>query len=1078
MAISLARYWVQVRPDFTLFRTEVRAEAARMAAATDFKVRPSLELGAFRAQWAIFAARYLRDQTITIRPVLAPGGLSSSAFRARDLAIKVRLDLTAFRAQWRVFAATYLNVIHRIHVHPVISPTAVSGVIDAMGGMGERGGRSFGRGFTGRWKLIIAAIVATLPLLSPLLSVLGSIVQAASAVGAALPLAFAGLALSVGTLVTVFHNLGKAVKGQFSGAPTKAEQKAFDKLSDSAKKFVGQLLDVRTKLKGFQEEVQEQFFKKFTVGFQVLADSPAIKVLRKAMGQIAADAGAAASGVAGVFASAAKSGQLATLFDGIRGSFRDIAGTLPKLTQMFLTLSVAAQPFVDILVGKLLFGIGSLSQLVAESAKDGRLAKFFDDGMTALLQFSRLLVNLGSIFKTVFDALSGSSKPALETLSVLAGQFAAFLKSAEGQAILKLFADKLQLIGDVIQTVLGPLLPLAIQLAQAISGPLGDGIRQILPGLGNFIDSLVDGLTPVLKILAPIFDLLVEKVADFAVMALREMTFHLDKAMPFLKELAERLGPQLVPMVEAFGEALLALVPLIPAISDGIIAFLPLLIEIIPLLVLMTKVTTFLWQAIAVAIEWIIKIGVATTGIIIIFKLIMPVMDAIGKFFIDLWGHIASWFMGTIVPSLGRAVSDIAGFFRGMWNAIRQDLSDLRAGWDATYKWFRDNIVTPLATLITQTIPNAFRLGVSIVESAWNRLRSVASAPVRFFIETVVNRGIIGTIKAIAKFLPGNLAAGLNEVGLPSGFAGGGRILGLPSAVDNLVARGPDGRPIGLAGGEMVVNARQTAKHLPLLQAINSGMQGYAAGGLIGLLTDPVGWVKDRVGGGGVPGGGVLASILTGAGGRLISGLIEWVKAKMAGLFAGPGGAGPGFLPWPTSPGAQRGDTGVWRSIVALIRATGPLSGSFGNAYRAGDPLWHGSGRAVDWMGFNQDALASFFMARKQNVLELIHRSNSRDYAVTRGQNKGSFSNGLMEEHRNHIHIAMNEGGLLARVFDRGGAWPSGTLGLNTSGRTEQVVNEAVPISLSDATIAALARAIGGVLNGTAAGMWQLSRAR
>ncbi|MFG1659087.1 phage tail tape measure protein [Micromonospora chersina] len=120
----------------------------------------------------------------------------------------------------------------------------------------------------------------------------------------------------------------------------------------------------------------------------------------------------------------------------------------------------------------------------------------------------------------------------------------------------------------------------------------------------------------------------------------------------------------------------------------------------------------------------------------------------------------------------------------------------------------------------------------------------------------------------------------------------------------------------------------------------------------------------------------------------------------------------PVFGPWPSSPAAQRGDSGVWRAVVQMIRATGPLSGSFGNGYRPGDPLWHGSGRAVDWMGYNQDALARYLASRRP--LELIHRTASRDYAYTRGRNMGSFNESLMEAHRNHVHIAMAEGGRIA----------------------------------------------------------------
>ncbi len=136
----------------------------------------------------------------------------------------------------------------------------------------------------------------------------------------------------------------------------------------------------------------------------------------------------------------------------------------------------------------------------------------------------------------------------------------------------------------------------------------------------------------------------------------------------------------------------------------------------------------------------------------------------------------------------------------------------------------------------------------------------------------------------------------------------------------------------------------------------------------------------------------------------------------------------------------------MWHEVIKLINSTGPVSGTFGNAYRPGDPLWHGSGRAVDWMGYNQDALATFLSG--QSPLELIHRSAKRDYAYTRGVNKGSFNNTLMEAHRNHVHIAKAVGGpVLAerlgiphRVFDNGGLlMPGLTLADNRTGTPELI---------------------------------------
>jgi hypothetical protein len=178
----------------------------------------------------------------------------------------------------------------------------------------------------------------------------------------------------------------------------------------------------------------------------------------------------------------------------------------------------------------------------------------------------------------------------------------------------------------------------------------------------------------------------------------------------------------------------------------------------------------------------------------------------------------------------------------------------------------------------------------------------------------------------------------------------------------------------------------------------------------------------------------------------------------------------PAFGNWPSSPSAQRGDSGVWRKVLQLIRS-GPDSGSFGNAYRPGDPKWHGSGRAVDWMGFNQDALASYLASKRP--LELIHRTNNRDYAYTRGVNKGSFNSSLMQAHRNHIHIAMAGGGTIMEPvfgvgqsgatysFGEGGRPETVTPGISSGASTTVNINVYVPPTVNKAEVG---REVAGVL--------------
>jgi hypothetical protein len=132
--------------------------------------------------------------------------------------------------------------------------------------------------------------------------------------------------------------------------------------------------------------------------------------------------------------------------------------------------------------------------------------------------------------------------------------------------------------------------------------------------------------------------------------------------------------------------------------------------------------------------------------------------------------------------------------------------------------------------------------------------------------------------------------------------------------------------------------------------------------------------------------------------------------------------------PWPPGPYAQRGDSGIWQQLLSLVKSTG-IRHEFGNAFRAGSELWHGSGRAIDFTGYNQDDLAAFFMSIKDRVLELIHTTDSGGYYITRGvrQNSMGEQDAL---HRDHLHVAMDSGGWLP---------PGDTLVRNRTGKPETV---------------------------------------
>lgn len=1185
--VALATAFVRLAPDTTTFKAEAQAKVDKMS--VRIRVTPDLtgfvtairaalraELAAHRLEVKIKAVlddakflfgltKLLRDRTIRIRPVISTAQFhlarelrKAGVSTAVILKVRPNLDLTAFRAQYRLFELVYLRD-RSFQVSPTLNLSgylsALTGLINTSGNSGSAAGSAFGGGFNSRWKLIIGAIVGSLPLLQPLLSVLSSLIQAAGALGAALPLAIAGLAVTVGTLVLAFHGLKKAISGAFSSSPTKDETEAYDKLSKSAKGFVQTLVDTRKQLSGFQVHIQEQFFAPFLGGFRALIASPALSIMRTEMGLIAGIAGTAAAGIARVFATAAQGGLLKEILVAIRDIFGRLIGTLPALTQLFLTLAKAAIPFGTVLTDHLVGGLAKFTDMINRLAANGGLAKFFEGGMTALESLGSLLGSLGSIVSSVFTAFSSNGNTVVGVLGVMVQRLADFLKTAQGQEALRTLAQILGLVGDVLSAVLVPLLPVVAKLVAVFGGPLVDAITKLLGPLNNFAELLARELLVVIVALAPVISKFIGLLADFLVQAITALAANMRQMLPTLIELANRLGPQLIPFVEALFKALFALLPLLPDMTKAILALVPVLISLLPLFVGMIKATTLLWQGIAFLIGffapltgWFIKL--LAIGVAKFFEEIVGMVKGAVPAFHDI-AHVVGVVAGALVTAfqwigsvwqivvtgiataliwiaerftqwrlnVGAVITTVSGWLTGFLGFIRDGIAvgiaavtgaisvafntmktligiaigavrdGIAAGWAA----IRDRSLQPLINFVTQTIPNAFQTGVDAVKRLWDKLQAIVATPVRWVIDNVI-RKVVSVFNTVSGAVGGphipDVSAGFGDGG-PVSSGGNGRILaraqggligpgvqafamgGSAKLTRPGIITGPGGSrqdrvPLMGSPDEFIVNAKSTRKWRPLLEEINNQGKltrlgvandgpGFESGGLIGAigsvvagLANPSKFFSDQISGllGRIPGAGVVRDMTVAAVKKLMAAAIAKITSLASVIGpGGPTGAGPGFSAWPSSPSASRGDSGVWRSIVNLIRKTGPLSGSFGNAYRPGDPLWHGSGRAVDWMGFNQDALATFFMNMRGRVLELIHRTPRRDYAVTRGRDRGSFNNSLMEAHRNHIHIAMREGGLIGKLvkrlgiksFDSGGPWRSGTFGYNGSGRTETV---------------------------------------
>lgn len=171
-----------------------------------------------------------------------------------------------------------------------------------------------------------------------------------------------------------------------------------------------------------------------------------------------------------------------------------------------------------------------------------------------------------------------------------------------------------------------------------------------------------------------------------------------------------------------------------------------------------------------------------------------------------------------------------------------------------------------------------------------------------------------------------------------------------------------------------------------------------------------------------------FAQALTGMAKNLITGAAnKALDVATLGAFSGGGGLVGGLL------GGKGAGMAAIMSLVSGLAGFLHVPFNVTSSYRPGDPGYHGQGRAVDFGGFNQDALASALYAMGGNLLELIHTTDTRGYYIKNGKAvSAAFYGDEVEKHRNHIHVAMDEGGGLA----------PGTNTLdNFTGRPEAILN-------------------------------------
>lgn len=202
------------------------------------------------------------------------------------------------------------------------------------------------------------------------------------------------------------------------------------------------------------------------------------------------------------------------------------------------------------------------------------------------------------------------------------------------------------------------------------------------------------------------------------------------------------------------------------------------------------------------------------------------------------------WLVGVTTSAWESLKTAVTRPFVDAWNSVSQTLGTFKQGISDGFNWILTTTGS-IAKSIWDGITSAFDNGVKAAGAAFDKIKGLVTAPIKFVLQTVLNDGIIGGINGLAEKI--GLKNLLPKVPIPEGFARGGILPGTSSYRDGddqlIMARRGEGIIVSEALKDPYERKRLLALNQAALQGTSlaqwrehyDGLNGYAGGGIIGF---------------------------------------------------------------------------------------------------------------------------------------------------------------------------------------------------------------------------------------------------
>jgi phage-related protein len=395
-------------------------------------------------------------------------------------------------------------------------------------------------------------LLGTIPALTSILSL-----------SAAIPGAFAAIGAAVTVLKLSFSGVGDAIKAAFNTKNPDKFNEALKKLSPSAAAFAIEIHKAAPFLTAFQKRIQESFFSASHLAGIMPLVVGSLKALAPQLNAMAGDFGEVTRQVANF----ALSTDSITFVTNAIATFRNALGLVtPSIVPILAGLRAVGTiglPLLNNLGGAVSIVATKFADWLQAISSDGRLQAWISLALDTLSTLGDIAKNVGSILFSVIKAASAVGGGLLNVIAEITGQFATFLKSAEGSAAIRdLFA--------AIMTAARALSPVITTLVGALAQALAPALQQIAEVAGPVLLQVVKALAPAFGPLASALAGLIVALAPLLPPAAKLIALLAQLASVIANNLSAELGPLISLIADGLMGAFTALEPIIGAFAANL----------------------------------------------------------------------------------------------------------------------------------------------------------------------------------------------------------------------------------------------------------------------------------------------------------------------------------------------------------------------------------------------------------------------------------------------------------------------------------------------------------------------------